>query len=198
MARARSPLFSLEARGKIAGLRASLRPGVGQVVALPPAPPPPPSPKLLLAQQRHAALTALWRIIPYPWLRDFDWDRSRRYHPRPGTAYSEFLHDHLGPLTLAPVSTVHTPVVTKQVIAGRIVFACYILTHLGLVQVDYGPTPHYPSRTARMFLWAADLYLGNYPDEWPGKHVWARFRSVQPFGNVTIGWSGLARSNVSG
>jgi len=198
VATSRSFLLSLEARGKLAGLSASHHRNLGQLVRLITTPFDPSSPKQLIARSRHALLTQAWHDHLANPPNVYAWDRLRRYRSRPGTAYSEYLHDSLIAFLAAPVWTIYDPGVTRVPIPGRLVFSLYTLDPILLAQVDYGPTPVFPIRTARIYHWSGPLWLGNYPDEWPTARVFCRFRAVQPFGNIDMAFTGLAATTTHG
>lgn len=194
----RLPLFSFQAAGTLAGGLSFRRSNVGQLVGSKSSPPDPATPKQLRLRARHAALTAAWQAILANQTDRPAWDRLRRYRRRPGTAYSEYLHDHLSALWSAPVWTVYETVINRVALPGRIIVASYTSPAVPLLEFDYGPTPCYPYRTGRLFLWAFPLYLGNFLDEWPTKHVFGRARAVQPFGPYNLGFTGLFSAPPNG
>lgn len=198
MAKSASPLFSLEARGKLAGLRLSHRHNNGQVVTASPVPRDARTPLQLQYRARHALLTATWQRYLADPPNTYCWDRSRRYGRRPGTGYTEFLHWNLLRAVGAPIHTIYGIGMSRNIFPGRIVFWAYLSEHPLFVYIDWGPTPGFPIWVGGCLHWEGPLWLGNYPDPAPGKRLYCRFRCVLPFGWVSYSFSGLTATTPYG
>lgn len=198
MARSASSLFSLEARGKLAGLQVSHRPHLGQVVTTHVVPPDPATPKQLQYRARHALLTRAWHTYLANPISRYRWDRLRRYRGRPGTAYSEYLHDNLIPLVGAPAVTIYEDGLSRTLLPGFLVFVCWISNPMPIAVADWGPAPTFPRHTTSIGIWPEGFWLGLAPDIYPSKRVFCRFRSIEPFSSITIGYSGLSATTTYG
>lgn len=191
MARARSPFFALQARGNVAGLRASPRLTVGQVFR-----------RLhrytytITAPQRelrirHRLITQAWQSHYQTSLDRASWDLRRRYLSHPGTLYSEFLSAYLS-LNLHGQSFVWltSPSVTRGFVPNALYLRVLTDHPPAFVVSWYSLTPGGRSYIVSLTQGPPNFWTVLVPDRWPASRTWASFAACYA-GAIPSGASGF-------
>lgn len=198
MAKAASPLFSLEARGKLAGLTISRRRSVAQVFKSLKLSAIPPSSSQLSRRYFFRTLVPLWRQHYSAPSDVYAWDRLRRYNHLPGSAFNRWLTDYL-PLRFANITPFYLTAgsIDREPIAPAL--RIWITTDRppGQLWCSFGPTPDYPASIAQMLQWAPNSWIATVTDAWPTQRVYARV-SACIFGPTVAGLSGLFATTHNG
>jgi hypothetical protein len=198
MVRVRSPLFSLEARGHVAGLEVTRRSGLAQIIRRWALKPPTYSLPHFLDKARFARFVAAYQTeLADPYER-YCWDRLRRYYGYSGTGMNRFLSDYMLRTHRGSLLYFLTQATINRIVGfPNLLQRVHLNRRPSAVWAAYGPSAAYPSTVSFLNEEFPGIWQGIVSDRWPGKRVFCRYRAKYPDGEI-IGWSGLCATTSNG